>query len=36
MIIHDYDIGTEPIVSLESFYGKPKSWLKNASSCFPR
>ena len=24
MIIHDYDIDTEPVVDLESFYGKPK------------
>ena len=23
MIIHDYDIETEPIVNLECFYGKP-------------
>ena len=24
MIIHDFDISTEPIVSIESFYGKQK------------
>ena len=30
MIIHDYDIDTEPIVTLESFYGKPK---KNVKKC---
>ena len=24
MIIHDFDSGTEPIVSIESFYGKQK------------
>ncbi len=24
MIIHDFDINTKPLVSLESFYGKPK------------
>ena len=24
MIIHDYDINTDPVITLESFYGKPK------------
>ena len=24
MIIHDYDAGTEPIVNMESVYGKQK------------
>lgn len=34
MIIHDYDIDTEPIVELESFYGKPKKLVEKCLIVF--
>ena len=36
MIIHDFDIDTEPIVTLESFYGKPKKIAKKCLIIFSK
>ena len=34
MIIHDYDIITDPVISLESFYGKQKKDCRKVSDRF--
>ena len=36
MIIHDFDISTEPIVSIESFYGKPKKIVEKCLIIFSK
>ena len=36
MIIHDYDINTKPLVSLESFYGKPKKIVEKCLIVFSK
>lgn len=36
MIIHDYDITTKPLVSLESFYGKPKKIVEKCLIVFSK
>ena len=36
MIIHDFDISTEPIVSIESFYGKPNKIVEKCLVVFQR
>lgn len=36
MIIHDYDVSTEPLVSLESFYGKPKKIVEKCLIVFSK
>ncbi len=34
MIIHDYDVETEPLISLEDFYGKPKKLVQKCLIVF--
>lgn len=36
MIIHDFDTGTQPIVTLESFYGKPKKLVDKCMILFSK
>ena len=36
MVIHDYDINTDPVVSLESFYGKPKKLVEKCLIVFSK
>lgn len=36
MIIHDYDVNTEPLVSLENFYGKPKEIVEKCLIVFSK
>ena len=36
MIIHDYDINTDPVITLESFYGKPKKIIEKCLIIFSK
>ena len=36
MIIHDYDINTNPVISLENFYGKPKKIVEKCLTIFSK
>ena len=36
MIIHDYDINTQPLISLEKFYGEPKKLTKKCLILFSK
>ena len=36
MIIHDYDINTQSLISLEKFYGEPKKLTKKCLILFSK